>query len=141
MSAHWRLALSYAIWVSAGAAVVGVLVWFLYGEAHAGAFVYGAGAGIVSFVSTALTVSLLTGRSKAFGMMIGGGSFMVRYGFAVVALGVPAYLSLWPVVPMLVGFAGSYLAENVVLLPRVMMAKVTPGGSVVRETGERRVEA
>ena len=121
--------------------MVGVLVWFLYGEAHAGAFIYGAEVGIVSFVSTALTVSLLTGRSKAFGMMIGGGSFIARYGFAAVALGVPAYLSLWPVVPMLVGFAGSYLAENVVLLPRVMMAKVTPGGSVVRETGERRVEA
>jgi len=140
MSAHWRLALSYAIWVSAGAAVVGVLIWFLYGESHAWAFIYGSEVGIVSFVSTALTVSLLTGRSKAFGMMIGGGSFMARYGFAALALGVPAYLSLWPVVAMLIGFAGSYLAENVVLLPRVLVAKVTPGGSVVRETGERRVE-
>ncbi len=140
MSPHWRLAFSYAIWVSAGAAVVGVLIWFLYGRSHAGAFIYGAEVGIVSFVSTALTVSLLTGRSKAFGMMIGGGSFMARYGFAAVALGVPAYLSLWPVVAMLIGFAGSYLAENVVLLPRVLVAKVTPSGSVVRETGERRVE-
>ena len=140
MSAHWRLALWYAAWVSAGAALVGMVVWSLYGGAYAWAFLYGAGVGIASFVSTALTVSLLTGRSKVFGMMIGATSFVARYGFAAIALGVPAYLDLWPVAAMLGGFAGGYLAENVVLLPRVLMVKRN-AGYPVRERGERRVEA
>ncbi len=140
MSPHWRLAFRYAAWVSAGAALVGAVVWFLYGEAYAGAFLYGASVGMVSFVSTALTVSLLTGRSKAVGVMIGAASFVTRYGFAAVALGVPAYLELWPVVAMLLGFAGAYLAENVVLLPGVLMVKRDVGSSV-RERAERRVEA
>ncbi len=140
MSTHWRLAVRHAAWVAAGAALAGAVVWFLYGEAYAGAFLYGVGVGIVSFVSTALTVSLLMGRSTAFGVMIGAASFLARYGFAAVALGVPAYLGLWPVVPMLVGFAGVYLAENVVLLPGVLMGKRN-GGRSVRERVERRVEA
>ena len=140
MSTHWRLAVRHTAWVSAGAALAGAVVWFLYGEAYAGAFLYGVGVGIVSFVSTALTVSLLMGRSTAFGVMIGAASFLARYGFAAVALGVPAYLGLWPVVLMLVGFAGVYLAENVVLLPGVLMGKRN-GGHSVRERVERRVEA
>jgi hypothetical protein len=37
-----------------------------------------------------------------------------------VALGAPAYLELWPVVAMMAGVAGVYLAENVVLLPGVI---------------------
>jgi hypothetical protein len=138
MSPHWRLALWYAAWVSAGAALVGAVIWFLYGEAYAGAFLYGVSVGVVSFVSTALTVSLLMGYSKAFGVMIGAASFVARYGFVAVALGVPAYLALWPVVAMLVGCAGVYLAENVVLLPGVLMAKA---GHSVGERVERRAEA
>jgi len=140
MSAHWRLAIHGAVRVSAGAALVGVVVWFLYGAAYAGSFFYGAGVGILSFISTALTVSLLMGRSKAFGMMIGGASFAARYGFAAVALGVPAYLSLWPLVAMLVGFAGVYLVENVVLLPRVLIMR-SDAERPVYERVERRVEA
>ncbi len=140
MSAHWRLAFRYAAWVAGGAALVGVAVWLLYGEAYAGAFLYGVGVGIVSFVSTALTVSLLTGRSKASDMIACAASFMGRYGFVVVALGVPAYLGLWPVVIMLVGFAGVYLAENVVLLPGVMRVRLDIGRPV-RERVERRVRA
>jgi hypothetical protein len=139
MSAHWRLAIHGAAWVSAGAALVGVVVWFLYGAAYAGSFFYGAGVGIVSFISTALTVSLLMGRSKAFGMMIGGASFAARYGFAAAALGVPAYLSLWPLVAMLIGFAGVYLAENVVLLPRVLIMRSDAERPVYGRV-ERRVE-
>jgi hypothetical protein len=123
MSTHWQLAARHAAWVSAGAALTGAVLWLLYGESYAEAFLYGIGVGIVSFVSTALTVSLLMGRSTAFGVMIGAASFLARYGFAAVVLGVPAYLGLWPVVPMLSGFAGVYLAENVVLLPRVLMVK------------------
>ena len=144
MSAHWRLALRYAAWVSMGAALIGAVVWFLFGAAHAGAVLYGVGVGIVSFVSTALTVSLLTGGSKAAGMMIGTASFAARLGFAAGALGVPAYLDLWPVVAMLAGFVGVYLAENVVLLPGVLLGRAGAGrdlGRAVRERVERRVGA
>ena len=144
MSAHWRLALRYAAWVSGGAALIGAVVWFLFGAAHAGAVLYGVGVGIVSFVSTALTVSLLTGGSKAAGMMIGTASFAARLGFAAGALGVPAYLDLWTVVAMLAGFVGVYLAENVVLLPGVLLGRAGAGrdvGRAVRERVERRVGA
>ncbi len=140
MSAHWRLAIQYAAWVTGGTVLAGTVVWFFFGEAYAGAFLYGAGVGIVSFVSTALTVSMLTGRSKAVGVLIGAASFGARYGFAAVALGVPAYLELWPVVVMLVGFAGVYLAENVALLPGVLVVR-RDLRRAVRERVERRVEA
>ncbi|MBV9452685.1 MAG: hypothetical protein JOZ19_00975 [Rubrobacter sp.] len=140
MSAHWRLALQYVAWVFVGAVLVGVVVWFFFGEAYAWSFLYGVGVGMVSFVSTALTVSMLTGSSRAIGMLIGAASFGARYGFAAVALGVPAYLELWPVVVMLIGFAGVYLAENVALLPGVLAVK-SDTGSPVSERVERRVEA
>jgi hypothetical protein len=140
MSDHWRLAVRGAAMMVVLAVPVAAMIIYFYGMAHAGAFLYGAGTGILSFVSTALTVSLLMGRSTAFGVMIGAASFLARYGFAAVALGVPAYLGLWPVVAMLVGFAGVYLAENVVLLPGVLMGKRN-GGRPVRGRVERRVEA
>jgi hypothetical protein len=147
MSDHWRLAVRYAAWVSVVAAVVGVVVWFLSGEAHAGAFLYGVGVGTVSFVSTALTVSLLMGRSTAGGMMVGALSFGVRYGFVATALGVPAYLGLWPVVAMLGGFVGVYMAENVLLLPGVLTRAIgAPSvergvGGAANERVERRIGA
>jgi hypothetical protein len=144
MSAHWRLALRYAVWVSVGAVLVGMVIWPLYGGAHAAALLYGVGMGLVSFVSTALTVSLLTGRSTAVGVMIGAATFAGRCGFAATVLGIAAYLDLWPVVPMLVGFAGVYLAENIALLPAVPKKMSTLGaehdvGNPVREEAERRV--
>jgi hypothetical protein len=103
--------------------------------------------GTVSFVSTALTVSLLMGRSTAGGMMVGALSFGARYGFVAAALGVPAYLGLWPVVAMLGGFVGVYVAENVLLLPGVLTRAIgasgveSAAGESVRERVERRVEA
>lgn len=137
MSAHWRLVLWYAAWVPAGAAMVGVVIWFLYGEVYAGTFLYGAGVGIVSSVSRALTVSLLSRRAKAFRMMLGAVLFVGRYGFWAVTLGVPAYLGLWPALPMMLGCVGVYLAENVLLLPGVLMVRSRHS---VGERVERRVE-
>ena len=80
----------------------------------------------MSFVSTALTISLFSGRSMAAGVMIGAGSFVVRLAFAAAVLGIPAYLGLWPVVPMLVGFAGVYVAENVAATVRVARTRSQP---------------
>ncbi len=125
------------------AAPVVAAIFYFYGAAQAGAFVYGVGTGILSFFSTALTASLMPGSSTVHGMMMWAGSFLVRYGFVAVALGVPAYLGLWPVVAMLGGFAGVYLAENVVLLPGAMKMVSNPGakraaGRAVGEGEERR---
>jgi hypothetical protein len=120
MSTLWRLAFWYAAWISAVAALAGVVIWSLYSGAYAGAFLYGSGVGVVSFVSIAATVSMLTGRSNVL-RVLGMAFFAARYGLAAVALGIPAYIGLWPVGPMLVGLVAVYLAENVVLLPRVVV--------------------
>jgi hypothetical protein len=142
MSGHWRLALRCAAWMVALAVPAGAAALYVFGGAHAGSFLYGVGVGIVSFVSTALTVSLLSGRSQMAGVMIGGASFGGRYGFAAGALGVPAYMELWPVVAMLVGFVAVYVAETVVLVPWALRAIRAPGaGDVVGEGVERRAEA
>jgi hypothetical protein len=122
-----------------------VAVYHFYGVAEAGAFVYGVGPGILSFFSTAFTVSLMPGSSTLRGVMMWAGSFVMRYGFVAVALGVPAYLGLWPVLTMLAGFAGVYLAENAVLLPGVVRAMGDPsvergGRRPVGEGAERRAE-
>lgn len=143
MSAHWRLALRNTVWIAVLAVPVAVVVYYFYGMAYAGAFLYGVAGGTVSLVSTALTVTLLMGRSMAGGMMIGGASFGARFGFAVAALGIPAYLELWPVAAMLGGFAGVYVAENVVLLPVMMKALSNPDMGYEHQAdrkAERRVE-
>ena len=140
MSGHWRLALRYAVWMVALALPAGVAVLYVYGGAHAGSFLYGVGVGIVSFVSTALTVSLIAGRSQIVGLIIGGATFGGRYGFAAGALGVPAYLDLWPVVAMLGGFVAVYMAQTVVLLPWALRAISGPGIGQ-GEVAERRAEA
>ena len=133
MSPHWRIAFRSAAWVSAGALVVGTAIWYLYGGSHAGAFLYGVAMGLLSFASMAATISMLTDRSTPAMMMAVAGSFGARCVFAAVALGIPAYLSLWPVFPMLGGFAMVYLAENVVLLP-MMPREVSRTGT--KSSGE-----
>ena len=118
MGEHWRLALRYAAWVAVISLLIGGMVWFYYGGAYAGAMFYGVTIGLLSFVSTALSVSLITSRSEVY-RVLGAMSFFLRYGFVAVTLGVPAYFDLWPVVAMMSSFAGVYLAENAVLLPGV----------------------
>jgi hypothetical protein len=93
-------------------------VWFLYGAVYAGVFLYGVGMGAVSFLSIAATVSMLTAPSKVW-QGLGMTFFAARYGFMAAALGIPAFIGLWPLAPMLFGFAAVYVAENVVLLPGV----------------------
>lgn len=136
MSPHWRLALLFAAWVLAVSVPVGAVVLYLSGIAHATALLYGVVIGLISFVSTALTASLLTGRTTAKGMAIGGASFAARLGFAAVALGVPTYLELWPAVTMMLAFVAVYLAENVLLVP-VLLGKKNPGVGVEQDLDHR----
>ena len=124
MSAHWRLALRCALWVAVLAILAAAIVFYVYDGAHAGAVLYGAGVGLVSFVSTAFTVSWLTRESKIWQAM-GVASFVIRYGFVAVALVVPAYFGFWPAVAMLGGFAGVYLAENLVFLPLIALGMLS----------------
>ena len=143
MSDHWRLALRYAAWILAAAILISAVLLLVYGVGHAWSFFYGAGTAVLSFLSTALTISLFAGRSMAAGVMIGAGSFVARLVFAAAVLGIPAYLGLWPVVPMLAGFAGVYVAENVAATVRVAKTRnepsVKPGapGSARKGTGRR----
>jgi hypothetical protein len=145
MSGHWRLAIRGAASMVFLAVPVVVAIFYFYGAAEAGAFVYGVGTGILSFFSTALTASLIPGSSTVHGVVMWAGSFLVRYGFVAAALGVPAYLGLWPVVAMLGGFAGVYLAENIVLLSGAMkminnLGAKRAAGRPVGEGEERRAE-
>ena len=76
------------------------------------------------------------------GMMVGAFSFAGRCLLAAGALGVPAYLGLWPVLPMLGGFAGVYLAENIVLMPGALkISHASIRREATHETVERRTEA
>ncbi len=142
MSDHWRVALRYAAWILAAAVLISGTLLVFYGAAHAWSFFYGAGTAVLSFVSTAVTISLFAGRSVAASVMIGAGSFVARLVFAAAVLGIPAYLGLWPVVPMLAGFAGVYVAENVAAAVWVARTRKEPSakpraGSAREETRRR----
>jgi hypothetical protein len=138
---HWRLAFRCAAWMALFAAIAVVVISYLYGMHSAVAFGYGAGVGLLSFVSTAATVSLLTGRSKVIGVLLGVGTFVARYAFVAVALGIPMYRDLWPALPALGGFAGVYFAETVFLVPWSIRTMTFPVAErPVDDAVERRAE-
>ena len=134
MSTHWRLA--------AGGATVTVIlsllgagaVWGYFGGIHAGAYLYGAGIGVVCFTSIAVTAALLGGRLSGDRIVLGLLVYVGRLVFAAMGLGLPMYLADWPALALLGGFTGVYVVENVVLL---MGAPRTVGGaSAVGAAGE-----
>jgi hypothetical protein len=127
MSALWRLALRGAIWMVVLTALVAAALFVVFDAAYSVSFVYGAGMGILSFVSMAFTVSLLAGRPGVVMAMIGAASFFARLGFAAAVLALPAYLGLWPVVPMICGFAGVYVVENLLLVAMAPKTAKEPG--------------
>ena len=121
MGQHWRMAIRSSVWIAALGVVAGLAILYFYGGSHAGAFWHGVSIGVLSLLSTAMTVSFLTNGAGLW-RMLGAASFFLRYIFVAVALGVPAYLGIWPAVAMLGGFAGVYLTENTVLLPGFVKA-------------------
>jgi hypothetical protein len=142
LSTHWRLA-------AGGAAVAGLIsllaagtIWYHFGGTHAGAYLYGVGVGVVCFTSIAVTAALLGGRISGDRIVLGLAVYFGRLAFAAVGLGVPIYLGSLPAVPLLCGFAGVYVVENVVLLvgAPAKMAGESPAvrsgrGGVERRTG------
>ncbi|HEX2742102.1 MAG TPA: hypothetical protein VHM69_16800 [Rubrobacter sp.] len=141
MTGHWRLAFRCAGWMFLLAAIAVVVISYLYDKNSAVAFGYGAGVGLLSFVSTAATVTLLTGRSKVVGVVLGVGTFVARYAFVAIALGLPMYRDLWPALPALGGFAGVYFAETVFLVPwSIRTMRFPVAERPVDEVVERRAE-
>jgi hypothetical protein len=140
MGLHWRVAFWSAAWIVVPAVLIAVGILYVYGVTSAGAFGYGVGVGLISFLSTAVTVSLITGAWKAAGVFLGMLSFGARYGFAAGALSIPAYLEIWPVAVMMAGFAGVYFVETVMLVPWAVRSMRIPGAEVpsVAEGVERR---
>ena len=141
MSTHSRLALTGAALTLALAIPVCAGIWYYSGWAQAASFVYGVGVGVAGFLSIALTVSLLTVRPTGLRVILGFASYGARLAFVVAAVGVPAYLGLWPVVPMLCGLAGVYVVENLLILKLAptTVRTVSPAGPV-RGGVERRTE-
>lgn len=140
MNTHSRLALKGAAVMVALALPVGAMIGYYTDRAHAVAFLYGVGVGVASFASIALTVSLLLVRPSGLRILLGTAVYAGRLLFAAVAVGLPIYLNLWPVLPLLCGFAGVYVAENVLLL--AMAPKTTGHAAVSSARGgvERRSE-
>ena len=134
MSIHSRLALKGAAIALALTVPIVAVVWYYTDRAHAVSFVYGVGVGMVGFASIALTVSLMTVRPTGLRVILGFASYAGRLVLVVAAVGVPAYLRLWPVVPMLCGLAGIYAVENVLIL--TMAPKSVRAGSPGRPVGE-----
>jgi hypothetical protein len=135
VSVHWRMAIRGAVLTLVLAAAVGAAFGLYLGWEWVGAFLYGVGVGVVSFASIALTVSLLTVRPSALRVMLGASSYVGRLLFGAVAVIVPIYAGLWPALPVVAGFVGVYVVENVVLL------LLAPKSAGHRNGAERRAEA
>lgn len=112
---------------------------YAFGGVYGGAFLYGAGVGIVSFTSIAITAALLGGRFTGERILLGLAVYVGRLLFAATAIGVPIYFGTLPTLAMVCGFAGVYIMENIAILvaaPRsVSSAARHAGGGTERRTG------
>lgn len=116
MSPHWALAVRGAATTLAVALLAGGVAAIYLGVEDALALLYGVGVGLVVFLAIAASVSLITVRPSGGRVLIGAGLYLGRLAFAAAAIGVPAYLGSLPMLPMVSGFAGVYIVENVALL-------------------------
>lgn len=142
MSTHWRLAAGGAAVAGLVSLLISAVVLYYLGGLYAGAYLYGVGVGVVCFTSIAVTAALLGGGFSGDRVLLGLVVYVGRLVFAAVALGVPMYLGALPAVPLLFGFAGVYVVENVVLLLGAP-AKMAGESSAVRSGRggvERRTE-
>src|SRR5215212_2136524 len=127
VSAHWRLALGGAAATAVMSLGAAAVVGYYFGAVYAGAFLYGAGVGLVSFTSIALTAWLLGGKLSGERVLLGVVVYFGRLVFAVVAVGAPIFLASWPALALIGGFAGVYVVENVLLLLGAVKVRGTYG--------------
>jgi hypothetical protein len=127
MSAHWRLALGGAAATAVMSLGAAAVVGYYFGAVYAGAFLYGAGIGLVSFTSIAITAWLLGGELSGERVLLGVAVYFGRLVFVVVAVAAPIFLASWPALALIGGFAGVYVVENVLLLIGAVMVRGTYG--------------
>ncbi len=132
MSTHWRLAIGGAALTVLLSLLAAVVVGIYAGWAEAGALLYGAGVGVASFTSIAVTASLLGGRFTGEKLLLGVAVYFGRLLFVLVAVGVPILLGSWPVLPIICGFAGVYVVENILLLVGAWRARGAVGRGAPR---------
>jgi hypothetical protein len=116
MSAHWRLALGGAAATAVMSLGAAAVVGYYFGAVDAAAFLYGAGVGLVSFTSIAITAWLLGGKLSGERVLLGVAIYFGRLMLVAVAVGAPIFLASWPPLALIGGFAGVYVIENVLLL-------------------------
>src|SRR5918994_256231 len=116
VSAHWRLAVGGAAATAVMSLGAAAVVGYYFGAVYAGAFLYGAGVGLVSFTSIAITAWLLGGKLSGEKVLLGVAVYFGRLMLVAVAVGAPIFLASWPAPALIGGFAGVYVVENVLLL-------------------------
>lgn len=131
MSRPLGMALGGAAVVTAVALPSVVAVAYYFGGAAAWSLVYGVLVGVAIFSTIAFAVTMIFGPTTEMKRLVGAGIYVGRFAFAAGAILVPITLELWPVVPMLCGFVGVYIVENVALL---LAAARVAGGSSMSET-------
>jgi hypothetical protein len=127
MNAHWRLALGGAAATAVMSLGAAAVVGYYFGAVYAGAFLYGAGVGLVSFTSIAITAWLLGGKLSGERVLLGVAIYFGRLMLVVVAIGAPIFLASWPALALIGGFAGVYVVENVLLLIGAVKVRGTYG--------------
>lgn len=127
MSQLGRLAAWGAIFMVAVSIPAAITIAYYLGGAEALSFVYGVGVGLVVFASIALAVSLILNQRSSRHMALGTGIYVGRLMFAGVAMAVPLLLDLLLLLPMVGGFLGVYVVENLVLLLGARKLKSVPG--------------
>ncbi len=126
-----KMAFGGAVVMVAVALPAAAAVGYYLGAVESWAFLYGVVVGVAIFSSIAFAVTMLFGPTTEMKRLVGAGIYVGRLVFAAAAMVVPITLGLWPVVPMLCGFVGVYVVENVALL---LAAAKFAGGSSMRGT-------
>lgn len=116
MSLLWRLAAGSSIAMAVVAVPSSGAVAYYFGGVEAWSFLYGVGVGFVTFVSIAAVVALILRRPSESKMMLGFAIYLGRLMFAAVALAIPLFLGLLPVLPVVCGLVAVYVVENIALL-------------------------
>lgn len=116
MNLLWRLAVGSSIAVAVVAVPLTGAIAYYFGGIEAWSFFYGVAVGLVTFVSIAAVVALILRRPSESKMMLGFAIYLGRLMFAAVALAIPLFLGLLPVLPVVCGLVVVYVVENVALL-------------------------